>query len=42
MTRSRRSGTAAIGWLVGAVYLIIGLVPVAFLDWDGVEAASAS
>ncbi len=33
MTRSRRSGTAAIGWLVGAVYLIVGLVPVAFLDW---------
>jgi hypothetical protein len=33
MTRSRRSGTAAIGWLVGAVYLIVGLVPVVFLDW---------
>ena len=33
MTRSRRGRTAAIAGLGGTVCLIVGLIPVLFLDW---------
>ncbi len=33
MTRTSRGRAAAIGGLAGAVCLIVGLIPVLFLDW---------